>query len=91
MYDRDNDGIPETQDNAGNYFAYDISFRTNGIGDAINDFLDMTTAWIDFAQSQTLPNGNGALGSTDKKTGWSIWIGADMPGMFNQEQDRMGN
>ena len=90
LYDKNKDGIPETIDNSGNYLGYDLDLKTNGIGNGINDFLDMTTAWIDFAQSKTIPNKNGELGNTNSKLGWSIWVGADMPGIFDQDSDRMG-
>ncbi len=73
----------------GDYFGYDILLNANGIGEEINDYLDNTTAFISFAQSKTLPKGsNQMLGSTDSKTGTSIWIGADMPGI--NDADRWG-
>ncbi len=73
----------------GNYYAFDTLFEAQGIGNTNNDFLNNTTAFIDFAMSQTRPkSGEAMLGSTDKKFGRSIWIGADMPG-FN-DNDRFG-
>ena len=59
-----------------------ISIKTEGIGDEISDFLDETIVFASFAWSQTRPDADGAmLGSTDKKSGTSIWIGAQMPNL----------
>jgi hypothetical protein len=81
--------VPEMLQNVkplGDYFGYNVIFAANGIGndsfesDAINNFLDNTTAFISFAQSRTMPNsGEQMLGTTEHKTGTSIWIGAQMP------------
>jgi hypothetical protein len=91
--DSNHDGIPESitmkMDDLGNYFGFNAIFKANGIGDGINDYLDDTVAFISFALSQTKPkSGKQMLGSTDKKTGHSIWIGADMPGF--EDGDRWG-
>ncbi len=73
----------------GNYYAADMLLKAEGIGDTDNDFLNNTTAFIDYAISQTRPkSGERMLGSTDKKTGRSIWVGADMPGFG--DNDRFG-
>jgi len=73
----------------GNYYAADILLKADGIGDTDNDFLNNTVAFIDYAISQTRPNsGERMLGSTDKKFGRSIWVGADMPGL--NDNDRFG-
>ena len=63
----------------GGYFGFNAILKASGIGDGISDFLDDTNAFISFALSKTEPNNNGELGTTDSKTGTSIWIGADMP------------
>jgi hypothetical protein len=70
----------------GNYFGENIVFKADGIGndnwgsDALNDFMDDTKAFISYAYSQTRPkNGYNMLGSPNKESGHSIWIGADMP------------
>ncbi|EDM24580.1 DUF3373 family protein [Caminibacter mediatlanticus] len=73
----------------GNYFGFNAIFKADGIGDGISDFLDNTTAFISFALSKTNPkSGKQMLGSTDSKTGTSWWIGADMPGIG--DNDRFG-
>ncbi|AZV47194.1 DUF3373 domain-containing protein [Nautilia sp. PV-1] len=76
----------------GNYFGENIVLAANGIGndnfssDAVNDFLDGTTAFISYAYSQTRPkSGQKMLGSADKKSGHSWWIGADMPGFGDND------
>jgi len=75
----------------GDYFGFNAVFKANGIGDEISDFLDNTTAFVSFALSKTKPfSGKQMLGTTDDKTGTSWWIGADMPGVFNEDNDRMG-
>ncbi len=77
--DTNGDGTPDTMKALGGYVAGNIVFAASGIGDGISDFLDDTNAFISFAMSKTLPNSYGELGTTDSKTGSSIWIGADMP------------
>jgi len=89
MYDTDGDMIPDTMDDAGNYFGLNAIFKAAGIGDEISDFLDDTTAFVSFAMSKTSPKaGKTMLGTSDNKTGTSIWIGADMPGFA--DSDRFG-
>lgn len=57
-----------------------VSAKVEGIGDEINDFLDETIIFASYAWSQTQPNGAQAmLGSTDKESGSSYWIGTQMP------------
>jgi len=76
-------------DDLGDYFGFNIVARAYGIGDGISDFLDNTTAFISFALTQTRPfSGKQMLGSTDNKTGTSVWVGADMPGIG--DNDRWG-
>ncbi|MDD2651955.1 MAG: DUF3373 family protein [Sulfurimonas sp.] len=59
-----------------------ISFKTDGIGDGINDFLDETVLFASFAASTTRPNaGQPMLGSTDDETGTSFWVGTQMPNL----------
>ncbi len=73
----------------GNYYGADLTLEAQGIGNTDNDFLNNTTAFIDFAISQTRPNsGETMLGSSDDRFGRSIWVGADMPGF--RDNDRMG-
>ena len=70
----------------GDYFGEDINFRARGIGDGISDFLDNTTAFIDFAITRTMPySGKTMQGTSSSKTGTSIWIGAQMPGIGDSD------
>jgi hypothetical protein len=72
----------------GSYFGSNIIFKADGVGEEISDFLDDTKAFVSLAYTQTRPNSNGMLGSTDSKMGYSIWVGADMPA--NEDGDRFG-
>jgi hypothetical protein len=64
----------------GDLNLFTAMFRAYGIGDGINDFLDDTTFFASWAQSQTLPAANmKMLGSNDKQTGTSTWLGVNMP------------
>jgi len=66
----------------GNMDGAAISAKIEGIGDEINDFLDETIIFASYAWSQTAPEaGQAMLGSTDKESGTSYWIGAQMPNM----------
>jgi hypothetical protein len=71
-----------------------ISFKVDGIGNEINDFLDSTTFFASYAMSTTHPDEvnnhfNGVsvvqaatmLGSTDDETGSSIYLGLVMPNL----------
>jgi hypothetical protein len=73
----------------GNYFGFNMILKADGIGDGISDFLDDTKAFVSYAISKTKPDsGKQMLGSTDKETGHSVWVGADMPGF--KDGDRFG-
>ena len=87
--DLNNDGKYNDLDDLGDYFGFNLLLKAAGIGDGISDFLDDTTAFISFATSKTSPDsGKQMLGTTDSKRGYSIWIGADMPGL--KDDDRFG-
>ena len=59
-----------------------ISVKVEGIGDEINDFLDETIIFASYGMSQTRPeDGVAMLGSADKETGTSYWIGTQMPNL----------
>ena len=76
-------------DDLGDYFGSNLLFKADGVGDSISDFLDDTKAFISLAVSQTKPfSGKQMLGASDNKLGGSIWIGADMPGL--NDNDRWG-
>jgi hypothetical protein len=81
MQDTDADGIPDTLKTFGDMDGAAVSAKIQGIGDMINDFLDDTIIFASFAWSQTRPNGTTMLGSTEKKSGTSYWLGAQMPNM----------
>jgi len=72
-----------------------LSLQVNGIGDEINDFLDDTIFFASFAWSTTdpkgthgtidpmtgavIPNSTEMLGSADKETGTSYYVGLNIP------------
>jgi len=73
-----------------------ISFKVEGIGDEINDFLDETIIFASYAWSKSDPSADirqlnpqtgalvttqGMLGSNKSETGTSYWIGTQMPNM----------
>ena len=70
----------------GGMHAYAISGVADGIGDGISDFLDDTIAFVSIAGSTTDPkDGMRMLGEDKKKTGWSLYMGAQIPAMFTDE------
>jgi len=71
-----------------------VSFKVDGIGNEINDFLDNTTFFASYAMSTTHPdeitshmtptgpvNAATMLGSTDDETGSSVYVGLSMPNL----------
>ncbi len=63
-----------------------VSFEVNGIGELINDFLDNTRVFASYSVSQTDPaNDMAMLGSTDKETGYSYWLGVNFPGFMDDD------
>jgi len=67
-----------------------MMFKVDGIGDEISDFLDNTTVFASAAMSKTRPNAKGMLGSTESKTGHSIWIGANAPCPISPDNAKIG-
>lgn len=58
----------------------------NGIGDEWSDYLDDSTFFISGAMSKTDPyGGKTMLGSTESKTGYSYWMGLQMPSVISDE------
>ena len=59
----------------------------NGIGDNWSKFLDDTTVFISGAMSKTDPyDGKGGMvGSTERQTGYSYWIGTQIPSLISDE------
>ena len=73
----------------GNLNNATVSVEVNGIGELINDFLDNTRVFASYSMSQTDPNsGMAMLGSADKETGHSYWVGVNFPGFM--EDDSFG-
>jgi len=78
-----------TMKELGGYFGSNIIFKADGIGDGINDFMDDTKAFVSLAYTKTNPKtGEQMLGSKDSKSGYSVWVGADMDGIG--DDDRWG-
>ncbi len=84
--DTNGDGVPDSVAaqfvQTGHLYGAAISFLAQGIGDGINDTLDDTNAFISFAWSKTNPDEYAMLGSFDKKTGSSVYLGANWPCML---------
>jgi len=72
----------------GGMHSFTANFTMNGIGDEWSDYLDDTFFFVSGAMSVTDPanNGNGGmLGSTESKTGYSVWAGLQMPSFITEE------
>jgi len=70
----------------GNISNATLSMEINGIGEFINDFLDDTRIFASYSVSQTDPSdGMAMLGSTEKETGNSFWIGINIPGFLDDD------
>ncbi|WP_428737244.1 DUF3373 family protein [Sulfurimonas sp.] len=62
-----------------------LSFKVQGVGNEINDFLDDTTLFASVAATKYNPkDGYALLGSTESKTGYSFWAGAVFPDNFTE-------
>jgi hypothetical protein len=60
-----------------------LSFKVEGIGDEINDFLDDSIVFASVATTKYNPkDGYSLLGSTDSKAGYSYWLGTVFPDSF---------
>ncbi len=60
-----------------------LSLEINGIGEEISDFLDETTVFASLAMTNYSPeSGKEYFGSTDDKSGNSLWIGATIPDLI---------
>jgi len=69
----------------GNISMMTAMVKADGIGNEINDFLDETTFFASYSKSVTDPNSKGMLGSTDSKSGHSIWLGIQMPCLLTDD------
>jgi hypothetical protein len=79
--DTDTDPTSKELVDVGSLEMSTIMFKAEGIGNEVSDFLDDTRFFASFAMSKTHPNGKsgGMLGSTESKTGYSGWVGLNMP------------
>ncbi len=89
---KNRDGNMNTADENGKFYEFgDIEFFTTmfkaeGLGDGISDFLDDSIFFASFAQSKTSPNSKESmLGSTSSQTGYSYWLGLNVPDGFSQD------
>lgn len=58
----------------------------HGIGEGWSDYLDKTTLFLSGAMSKTDPDtGKAMLGSPESETGYSYWIGTQMPSLFSDK------
>jgi hypothetical protein len=72
---------------AGEADLFALSFKVDGIGEEINDFLDSTTAFASVAYTNySADDGYSLIGSDDggSKSGQSIWLGAVFPDMITE-------
>ena len=84
----------------GNIYGGTVSAVATGIGSGISDFLDNTTAFVNYSVSKTDPNSalqenigfsnqglanGGMMGSTKSQVGNSIYAGVQMPGMLTAD------
>ena len=87
-----------TMYNLGHLDGFAISGVMNGIGDGWSDFLDDTILFASYAVSRTNPDNKligtrsdfstgptGMLGSNDKETGHSYWLGLQIPAMITED------
>ncbi|MEA1919113.1 MAG: DUF3373 family protein [Campylobacterota bacterium] len=66
----------------GNMDGAALSFKVEGIGDEINDFLDETIFFASYAWTKSDPKDGGSmLGSMDSETGSSYWVGLLTPNL----------
>jgi polyhydroxyalkanoate synthesis regulator phasin len=67
---------------------YALSFKIDGIGEEISDFLDNTTLFTSVAYTNyNAKDGYSLLGSNDggSKDGHSLWLGVIMPDMITED------
>jgi len=73
---------------AGTAELYAISYKMDGVGDEISDFLDETTLFASVAGTYyNAKDGYTLLGSEDggSKSGYSYWIGVIFPDMITED------
>ena len=73
---------------AGTAELYALSYKMDGVGNEINDFLDETTLFASIAGTYyNAKNGYTLLGSENggSKSGYSYWVGALIPDMITED------
>jgi len=73
---------------AGTAELYALSYKMDGVGNEINDFLDETTLFASIAGTYyNAKNGYTLLGSENggSKSGYSYWVGAIFPDMITED------
>jgi len=88
-----NFGNPSTLVPVGDFYNGSIYMMTNGIGNEWADFLDDTTFFVSGAISRTNPDDGldtfgqekSMFGSTEMETGYSYWVGLNMPSLFSED------
>jgi len=73
----------------GGMHSFTANIIANGVGDEWSDYLDDTTFFISGAISRSDPKDRGLqtgmFGSADAKTGYSVWIGLQMPSLMSED------
>jgi len=80
-------GKPVIKGDAGTAELLALSYKMEGIGDEISDFLDETTFFLSGAYTQyDAKSGHSLLGSTDggSQDGSSVWTGIIIPDMITE-------
>ena len=76
-------------DTVGGMHSVTANFIANGIGDEWSDFLDDTIFFLSGAASITDPDKGGInpgmLGSADAETGYSAWVGLQIPSLISED------
>ncbi|NPA65913.1 MAG: DUF3373 family protein [Epsilonproteobacteria bacterium] len=86
-----NTAYPDDQGNskaAGTADLYALSYKMEGVGDEISDFLDDTILFASIAGTYyNAKDGYSLLGSEDggSKSGYSYWVGALIPDMITED------
>jgi regulator of replication initiation timing len=58
----------------------------HGMGDGMNEYINNSIFFVSLAMSKTNPDTNEAmLGSQDSQSGYSYWIGTQMPSLFSEK------
>jgi len=88
-----NFGNPSDLVPVGDFYNGSMYIMTNGIGDEWSDFLDDTTFFASGSISRTNPDDGldtfgqekSMFGSTEMKTGYSYWVGLNMPSLISED------